>query len=173
MSQLVKGTVIVASQVFGQQQEQSFEASEVRALYRQLLESWNGRNAAAFAALFDAEGQAVGFDGTTHQGRAGIESDLSHIFMHHQTPAYVSIVRGIRMVAPELAILSAVAGLVPPGQSDINPAVNAIQMLVAMKKDQRWSILLFQNTPAAFHGRPDLSNQLTAELRQAFHSKPA
>ena len=94
MSQLVKGTVIVASQVFGQQQEQSFEASEVRALYRQLLESWNGRNAAAFAALFDAEGQAVGFDGTTHQGRAGIESDLSHIFMHHQTPAYVSIVRG-------------------------------------------------------------------------------
>lgn len=163
----------VPSQSSGQQQEHSSDATDVRALYRRLLESWNHRNAAAFAALFDAEGQAVGFDGSSHQGRAGIESDLSHIFAHHQTPAYVAIVRGVRMVTSELSILSAVSGMVPPGQSDINPAVNAIQTLVAMRKDQRWSILLFQNTPAAFHGRQELSEQLTAELRQALPSKPA
>jgi hypothetical protein len=27
-------------------------------------------------------------------------------------------------------------------------------------------VILFQNTPAQFHGRPDLAEQLTAELRQ-------
>lgn len=162
----------MASQSSGPQQENILAATDVRELYRRLLESWNQRNAAAFAALFDAEGQAVGFDGTTHQGQTGIESDLSGLFTQHQTPAYVAIVRGVRMVTPELAILGAVAGLVPPGQSDINPAVNAVQTLVAMRKAQQWFILLFQNTPAAFHGRSELSEQLTAELRQALHSKP-
>jgi hypothetical protein len=49
--------------------------------------------------------------------------------------------------------------------ADINPAVNAVQSLLAVKQDGRWRIALLQNTPAAFHGRPDLSDQLTAELR--------
>jgi len=56
--------------------------------------------------------------------------------------------------------------MIPPGSSDINPAVNAIQTLTAIKQDGQWSIALFQNTPAQFHGRPDLSEALTAELRQ-------
>jgi hypothetical protein len=63
-------------------------------------------------------------------------------------------------------VLHAVAGMVPPRQSDINPAVNAMQTLVATKPDGRWQIALFQNTPAQFHGRPHLSEALTEELRQ-------
>lgn len=154
-------------------QNDTFTATDIRELYQQLLESWNKRNAAAFAALFDPEGIAVGFDGTTHQGRGGIEADLSHIFTQHQTPAYVAIVKAVRSVTPELAILRAIAGLVPHGQADINPALNAVQTLVAMRKSQQSSILLFQNTPAAFHGRPELSEHMTTELRQALHTKPA
>jgi hypothetical protein len=56
--------------------------------------------------------------------------------------------------------------MVPPGGSDINPAVNAIQSLVATKPDGEWRIVLFHNTPAAFHGRPEANTALTAELRQ-------
>jgi hypothetical protein len=56
--------------------------------------------------------------------------------------------------------------MVPPGQTDINPAVNTIQTLVAVKRDGTWRIALFQNTPAQFHGRPELVQQLTEELRQ-------
>ncbi|MGH2514102.1 MAG: SgcJ/EcaC family oxidoreductase, partial [Ktedonobacterales bacterium] len=29
-----------------------------------------------------------------------------------------------------------------------------------------WYVALFQNTPAQFHGRPEVSAALTAELRQ-------
>ena len=29
-----------------------------------------------------------------------------------------------------------------------------------------WRIALYQNTPAQFHGRPELSRALTEELRQ-------
>ena len=32
--------------------------------------------------------------------------------------------------------------------------------------DGKWKIISFQNTPAAFHGRPELAEQLSAELRE-------
>jgi hypothetical protein len=57
--------------------------------------------------------------------------------------------------------------MIPRGQSELNPNVNAIQTLTAVKHASLWRIELFQNTPAQFHGRPDLAQQLTEELRQA------
>jgi hypothetical protein len=76
----------------------------------------------------------------------------------------------VRLLSPDVAILRAVAGMVPPGESDINPEVNAVQTLVAVKQQNNWIIALFQNTPAAFHGRPELSERLTEELRQALRT---
>ena len=76
----------------------------------------------------------------------------------------MEIIRGIS-VAPGVAILSAVAGLIPPPQDDIVPALNAIQTLVAVARDGVWQAELFQNTPAQFHGRPELADALTARLR--------
>ena len=55
--------------------------------------------------------------------------------------------------------------MVPPGQTRLNPAVNAVQSLVA-QDDDGWRVVLFQNTPAQHHGRPDLVEQHTAELQQ-------
>jgi uncharacterized protein (TIGR02246 family) len=65
-----------------------------------------------------------------------------------------------------VAMLRAIVGMVPPGQSDLNPALNAHQTLVAAKRDGSWCIELLQTTPAQFHGRPDLVQQMTEELRQ-------
>jgi uncharacterized protein (TIGR02246 family) len=144
---------------------ESGEAQELVALYRALLDAWNRRAAADFSALFAEAGNTVGFDGSQVDGRAQIASHLGAIFAEHQTPAYVGKVREVRFPAPGIAILRAVSGLIPPGQSDINPALNAVQTLVAARRDGRWEIEIYHNTPAAFHGRPDLSEALTAELR--------
>ncbi len=144
----------------------SNDEESVRSLYRQLLDAWNQRDAARYAALFDEDANVVGFDGSMMNGRAEIESDLSKIFADHVTAAYLGIIRQVRFPAPETAVLRAVCGMVPPGKSDINPAVNAIQSLVAVRREGRWQITLFQNTPAQFHGRPDLAQSLTDELRQ-------
>ena len=78
----------------------------------------------------------------------------------------MSKVKSVRLLSPEVAILRAIVGMVPPGQSDLNPAVNAHQTLVAAKRDGTWRIAFFQNTPAQFHGRPELVQQMTEELRQ-------
>jgi uncharacterized protein (TIGR02246 family) len=139
---------------------------KVRAQYRELLEAWNRRSAADFAALFDENGCQVGFDGSMVEGPAAIEAHLAQIFADHPTSAYVGKIRSVRLLAPEVAVLRAVSGMVPPGQSDLNPAVNTVQTLVAVQRGGEWRIVLFQNTPAQFHGRPDLAQQLTDELRQ-------
>ena len=147
------------------------DEQRVAALYCELLNCWNKRDAAAFAALFAEDGQTVGFDGSIHDGRAQILADLSIIFTNHPTAAYVGKIRKVRFLTTEVGVVSAVAGMVPSGKSDLNPAVNAIQTLIAARTDGRWSIALFQNTPAAFHGRPELGEQLTAELRQVLREQ--
>ncbi|HEX6290523.1 MAG TPA: SgcJ/EcaC family oxidoreductase [Herpetosiphonaceae bacterium] len=139
---------------------------EVRALYQQLLSSWNERNAHAFAALFSEDGHSIGFDGSAISGQAEIESHIRQIFSDHQTGTYVGKIRDVRFLGADIALLRAVCGMIPPGQADLNPAVNTIQTVVAVRHDQTWRVELFQNTPAQFHGRPDLVRQLTDELRE-------
>src|SRR5262249_51250841 len=93
----------------------------VRALHRELLERWNRRDAAGLAALFTDDGNLVGFDGSQVNGRMEIEAPLRPIFADHPTAAYVGIVRGVRQLDPEVAVLRAVVGMVPPGQTDSCP----------------------------------------------------
>lgn len=141
---------------------------DVRVLYTQLLESWNKRNARDFALLFDADGNIVGFDGTQVFGQAEIGAHVTDVFTHHKTAKYVAIVRGVRRLGLDTMLLTAVAGMVPPDKDDIDPDLNAVQTLVAVEKEA-WKIALFQNTPAALHGRPDDAKKLTEELRSARH----
>ena len=142
----------------------------IRSLYAALLAAWNARQAREFAALFADEGNLIGFDGSPINGRAEIEAHLERIFADHPTAAYIGIVREIRLLRPEVAILRAAAGMVAPGAPDLNPAVNTIQTLVMTQDAGRWRIALFQNTPAAFHGRPEMAAALTEELRSALRA---
>jgi uncharacterized protein (TIGR02246 family) len=138
---------------------------ETRELYRQLLDAWDKRNARDFALLFTSDGSIVGFDGTQVFGQNEIGAHLTQIVTHHQTARYISIVREVRSLSDGVMLLSAVAGMVPPDKDDINPEVNAVQTMVAVKTAGAWKVALFQNTPAAFHGRPDDAKKLSEELR--------
>jgi len=156
----------MSSQTFRPQNSTPPDEIEVRELYRRMLEGWNERNADAFAVPFAEDGESIGFDGSQLVGKTEIVSTLQQIFANHPTAPYVSKVKSVTLLSPEVAVLRAIAGMVPPGQTDINPAVNTLQTLIAVKRDGRWRILLFQNTPAQFHGRPELVQQMTEELRQ-------
>ena len=143
----------------------------VRALYEGILGHWNGRDARRLAGLFTRDGHLVGFDGSQVEGRAAIESEMTRIFADHPTPRYVGIVRQVQFLSQAVAAVRAVAGMVPPGKTDINPGLNAVQTLIATKDDESWGIVLYQNTPAAFHGRPEAVMALTDELRQHEHAR--
>ncbi len=138
---------------------------EIEGLYGRLLDAWNRRDAAGMARLFAEQGSMVGFDGSPVDGRAEIEQHLAPIFADHPTARYVAKVREVRGLGPDTALLRAVAGMVPPGKDELNPAVNAVQSLLCAHHEGVWRVELFQNTPAAFHGRPEAVQALTDELK--------
>jgi uncharacterized protein (TIGR02246 family) len=80
------------------------------------------------------------------------------------------IVREIRPLGPDAVLLRAVCGMSEPGAKTVIPAVNALQSLIAVRQNGEWQIDLFQNTPAAFHGRPDAVAALTEELNRALNA---
>jgi uncharacterized protein (TIGR02246 family) len=142
-----------------------------RELYARLIETWDKRNARDFALLFASDGNVVGFDGSQVNGQLEVGAHLTEIFSHHQTPRYVWIIRDVRLIANDVTLLRANTGLVPNGKDDIEPALNAVQSMVAVKKGGAWKVALFQNTPATLDQRPDLAKQLTEQLRARLKEK--
>ncbi|HEU4867685.1 MAG TPA: SgcJ/EcaC family oxidoreductase [Actinomycetota bacterium] len=139
-------------------------------VYEQLLNAWNNHDAEGFAALFADDGNVVGFDGSSMNGREEIAAELGRIFADHQTASYVAKLREVREVAPPLVLIRAVVGMVPTGRSGINPETNSIQHLLLSKQGGHFKIEVFQNTPAAYHGRPDLAEALTQELTEVLQA---
>jgi uncharacterized protein (TIGR02246 family) len=142
----------------------------VTAVYRGILNAWNAADADAFASVFAEDGHVVGFDGSEVTGREQIAQQMAAIFADHATGSYVGIVREVEAVDSEVALLRAVCGLVPAGADDIDPALNAIQSVVARHGPAGWQAVLYQNTPAQYHGRPEAVAALSAELREAMEA---
>src|SRR6185312_10181868 len=118
------------------------------------------------ASLFTDKGIAIGFDGSEMNGQNQIETEIRQVFTNHKTASYVWKVKEVKFLNSKVALLRAIVGMVPPGKNDINPATNAIQSLIAVKQNNNWKISLFQNTPAQFHGRPELVEAMTKELSE-------
>lgn len=140
--------------------------TEVQQLYNTLIDAWNRRDAKGMSDQFADQGVQIGFDGSKLIGKKEILAHLTPIFEDHPTAPFITKVKEIRSLGKDTAILYAIAGMVPPGKSDIEPAVNTHQTLVAVKKNNDWQVELFQNTPAQFHGRSELVEEMTEELRQ-------
>ncbi len=118
------------------------------------------------ASLFSDNGNVIGFDGSQMNGQIQIETGLSQVFANHRTASYIWKVKEVRFLNSEVALLRAIVGMIPPDKKDINPSTNAIQSLIAIKQNDIWKISLFQNTPAQFHGRPELVDEMTKELSE-------
>src|SRR5215475_5511179 len=140
--------------------------TEVRALYRQIINSWNRRSANAIGELFADGGAVIQCDGLELRGRDEIVSGHKQLFEDHHTGAFVGKVRSVTFLDSEAAVLRATAGMVMPGQNDFDSRLNAIQTLVAARHDGRWRVVLFQNTPAQFKDRPEEAAALADELRR-------
>jgi len=144
---------------------QDDESAEIRQLYTRLIAAWNRRDAEAFAAPFGRDGVSIGFDGSTASG-AEVRDHLAGVFADHSTSTYVVKIRDVRRLGADASLLRSIVGMIPPGSQELKPDVNALQTLVAVREDDGWRVALLQNTPAQYHGRPDLVAQHTAELQQ-------
>jgi len=136
----------------------------VEELYRQMIDAWNKHDAEGFGSLLVLDGEAVGFDGTQHTGRGTITEQLRAIFATHSPPSYTAKIVGVTTVTTDVAIVRAVAGMIPAGKTEFDPKLHAVMRLTAVHRGGDWRIALLQSTPAQFHGRADEIAKLTAEL---------
>jgi uncharacterized protein (TIGR02246 family) len=141
------------------------QEAQIRALYASFLDGWNRRSGAAVAAGFADDGDIVGYDGSHHHGRLAIAAHLRQVFGSHPTQTYVGIVRSVRPIAPDVVLLLAHAGMIPPGGDDLDPRLHTVHTLVAAEEGGRWRISLLQATPAGWHQSPEARDALTQELR--------
>ena len=141
----------------------------VSGLYQEWIKAWNRRDASGMARLVAPDGVIIGFDGSQMTGPDDVASSLGDVFAHHPTTPYVSIVRETRVLGEGVVLLRAVVGMPGPDGTAVDPAVNAVHSLVAVRQDGEWKIALFQNTPAALHGRPEAVQALTGELNRALN----
>jgi uncharacterized protein (TIGR02246 family) len=140
-------------------------AEAAREIYRSLLTAWNERDAHGFADLFAPDGIMIGYDGSSAESPDGVFDHLDPIFTNHPTATYVAHVRDVRSIGADLSLLRAMAGMVPPGEDQVNPAVNALHTVLVRGAGETARIVLFQNTPAQYHGRQDLSDEHLEILR--------
>jgi uncharacterized protein (TIGR02246 family) len=139
---------------------------KVRELYGRLIDGWNASDAVAMASPLAGDALVIGYDGSEMIGREQVENQLGQIFADHETATYVAKIRSIKPLGVDTTLLHAVVGMVPPGSDKLMSDRNAIQTVVAHRTDAGWSVALFQTTPAQFHGRPELTEALTAELTE-------
>jgi uncharacterized protein (TIGR02246 family) len=141
------------------------ETKEAQQLYHQLINAWNSRDASAFANLFAYDGVCIGYDGSEMHGREEISTSLAAIFKNHPTAKYVSIVREVKLLGGDLCLVRAHVGMLPPGKTTVDSTKDAIQVMIVRADKQAGLIILFQNTPAQYHGRPEVLGKLTQELQ--------
>lgn len=144
-----------------------FDEKEVRDIYRRMIAAWNSGDADAMTRDFSENANIVGYDGTEVCGREQIRKHLAGIFADHKVASYVAVIRELREIVPDVAVLRGNVGMIPPGKKEVNRDRHAVQSLVAGRHGGRWQVELFQNTPAAWHGREADLRKLTAELQAA------
>src|SRR5262245_52212385 len=111
------------------------DTEQVKSLHTALLDAWNRRDAKAMARLYAPNGGQVGFDGSTANTPAEILNHIEPIFRSHPTARFVAKVREVRMIGAKAALLRAVAGMVPPGKSEIN-GIGEAEMLAAWRFEE-------------------------------------
>ena len=116
----------------------SMGENEVRALYDILITAWNDHDGTAMAAPFADDGVVIGFDGSVSSGKQTISSEMANIFADHETGRYAVKVMSVRELGRHAMILRAIAGLVPPRRTAINPETNSHQSVVAERQHGQW-----------------------------------
>ena len=130
------------------------DEDEIRGLYTQAMEGWNRGSGEAFAAPFAADCDFIAFDGVRFRGRDELARFHEPLFKTHlKGTRLVGEVTDVRFLANDIAVLHATGGTVLRGRTTPAKERDSIQTLVAVRREDRWQILAFQNTRVRPIGR--------------------
>lgn len=123
------------------------DAEQIRRLYLALMDGWNAGSGVAFAAPFADEADFIAFDGARFHGRDEIARFHEPLFKTHlKGTRLVGDVTDLRFVGPDVAVMHAYGGTVMRGKREPAPERDSLQTMVAVRREDRWQLVAFQNT---------------------------
>jgi uncharacterized protein (TIGR02246 family) len=123
------------------------DAEHIRRLYHAVMDGWNAGSGDAFAAPFAEEADFIAFDGTRFRGRDEIARFHDPLFKTHMNGTrLVGDVIDLRFLVPDVAVLHAYGGTVMRGKREPAPERDSLQTMVAVRREDRWQLVAFQNT---------------------------
>ena len=148
---LVLLTVLVTVSAVSIAAADASDVDAIRQVQQRQADAWNQHDAAAYSALFTADGDVVNILGWWWQGRTAIESKLTNAFAWVFRDSKMAIVDvHVRMLTATLAIAHVQwrmeGAKAPPGAAE--PPRQGIQLQVLRKVRDHWLIESIQNTNA-------------------------
>jgi uncharacterized protein (TIGR02246 family) len=134
----------------------SDDHSAIAAIPKAMIDAWNRGDADAFAVVFDDAADFIAFEGTHLRGRGEIAAFHREVFgTVLQGSRLTGGVRFVRQLDADHAVMHAEAGTILPGDVDRNPSRDSMQLFVASRSAEGWTIDAVQN-----------SRQLTLEVQE-------
>jgi uncharacterized protein (TIGR02246 family) len=116
-------------------------------LFHRLLDAWGRGDGAGYGALFTAEAEYIGFDGSRTVGSEAIARSHQELFdTWLRGTRLTGRIEQVRWLTPEVALVTATGGTIFAGEDTPRPSRNSIQTLVAVRQDGAWRFAAFHNT---------------------------
>lgn len=111
------------------------------------VDGWNRGDGDAVASVYADDGVLVAGHGVVKRGRAQIASYHEDLFATAiKGTRLTAKVTNIRFLDATTVILQTEGGILWPGETTLASGNRGIQSFVAVKKDNQWRVVLFQNT---------------------------
>jgi uncharacterized protein (TIGR02246 family) len=122
--------------------------SEILAVLGDLYAAWADADAAAFAGLYLDDATVV-MPGVLHQDRDAIRTHMARAFDGplHGSRAFDEPV-SIRVLNDRTAVVLSRAGILMAGETEVPAARQRIATWVLVRRDDRWWIAAYSNTPS-------------------------
>ena len=123
------------------------DEADVRALVRQLEDSWNANDGHGYASAFTVDCDYIVFDGTYLKGRLANADHHDALFrsvLRDTRLAFENVT--VRFVAPTVAIMHGYGSVMMPWQATVVSRRRSVQTYVVVREDDAWRITAFQNS---------------------------
>lgn len=153
---LVTSLAVLASEGFSQAAEATAaprtgacmaEQEQIRAVPERVVTAWAANDAEAMAAVFAADTDFVIGDGTFLRGRDELRQYMAEGFDGFlQDTRVTAPVESVRCLSPRVGVVHTLGGILLPGESQVPPERQGVQVFVVTKHGADWLVDVYQNT---------------------------
>ncbi|MGH4015543.1 MAG: SgcJ/EcaC family oxidoreductase [Pseudonocardiaceae bacterium] len=123
------------------------EQDAIRAVPRRIVTGWAANDADAVAAVFTTDTDFVIGDGTFLRGREELRQYMADVFDGFLKESRVTApVESVRCLSPTAGVVHTLGGILLPGETEVPPERQGVQVFVVTKHGGEWLVDVYQNT---------------------------